>query len=245
MLLEEPPRTQGDVTFSLAGIPVRVHPLFWLVAVVLGLSATRGEPFAVLVWVVAVFVSIVVHELGHAVVARSYGFAPRITLYAMGGLASYQSNRRDAKTQIAISLAGPVAGFLLAVLVAVAVKATDRDVMFVWGLDPIVRFGFDPFEHWALTDFVHYMLYINIYWGLLNLLPIYPLDGGQVARAALTAADPQGGLWRSLWLSIFVAGGFAVYSLMHGDTYLTLLFAYMGYMSFAQLQAYGQGGGWR
>ena len=65
MLFAEPPPSQGDLRFRFFGFPARIHPFFWLVTVLLG---ARGDVSAVdlLVWVVVVFVSILVHELGHA-----------------------------------------------------------------------------------------------------------------------------------------------------------------------------------
>ncbi len=83
----EPPRTQFDLNFSLLGIPVRIHPMFWLVAVLLG--PKRQDPATLLTWVVAVFIAILVHEMGHAVVARTYRYRPWIVLYTAGGLTCY------------------------------------------------------------------------------------------------------------------------------------------------------------
>ena len=246
MLLDEPPRSQGDLIFSIAGIPVRVHPMFWLVALLLGLGATGGKPIPIAIWVAAAFVSILVHELGHALVARSYGFEPRITLHAMGGLASYLPARREPKSNIAITLAGPAAGFLFAMLVILALRASGRQVELTWSVSPLVQIYFDRFDNLNLHQFVFYLLYVNIYWGLLNLLPVYPLDGGQIARDLLTLADPGEGLRRSLWLSVLVAGGIAVYSLAQGSMYLGMMFAYLGYQSYTALQSYfGSGGGRR
>ena len=87
MLLGEPAPTQADLHFRIFGFPVRVHPLFWVVTVLLGLQG-RADPFETLVWVGVVFVSILVHELGHATLERTFGGHPWITLYSFGGLAS-------------------------------------------------------------------------------------------------------------------------------------------------------------
>ena len=89
MLLGEPPESQYDLHFSLLGIPVRVHPYFWLVSVLMGWN--QGDAKLALLWVAAVFVSILVHEMGHALVIRYYGWSPRVTLYSFGGLASSAS----------------------------------------------------------------------------------------------------------------------------------------------------------
>ena len=115
MLLGEPPPTQADLHFRVFGIPVRVHPLFWIVTLFLGLAAAR-RPIRceTLIWVAVVFVSILVHELGHALMQRYFGGHPWITLYGFGGLASCNDCDRSPRSQILISLAGPVAGFLLA-----------------------------------------------------------------------------------------------------------------------------------
>src|SRR6478736_1555485 len=129
MLLSEPAPTRGDIHFRLFGIPVRVHPMFWLVAVILGAgSFGRGEvdPVDALVWVVVMFASILVHELGHATMQRAYGGNPWITLYGMGGLASCNDCDRSPRSQIIISLAGPIAGFLLATVIILALRLSGH-----------------------------------------------------------------------------------------------------------------------
>ena len=124
MLLGEPARTAGDLNFSLFGIPVRVHPFFWLITLFLGpIRSQRPDIlYAVLAWILAVFISILIHELGHALVQRAYGYRPWITLYGLGGLASYdpaavyQPRGSPTVRQILISAAGPGAGFLMQVI---------------------------------------------------------------------------------------------------------------------------------
>ena len=114
----EPAPTQGDIHFRLLGVPIRIHPFFWLVAVILG--ANSGGAIEVLIWVAAVLVSILIHELGHALVIKAFGFRPWIVLYGMGGLTihdpaeNYNSRANSTLGQISISLAGPLAGFILA-----------------------------------------------------------------------------------------------------------------------------------
>jgi len=95
MLFEPPPDTRFDLRFSLAGIPIRVHPLFWIVAVLFGLSG--GGLLYLMIWVAVIFVSIVVHEIGHAVRMRSYGQSPRIVLHGPGGVAPCQPVGRYGK----------------------------------------------------------------------------------------------------------------------------------------------------
>ena len=92
MLLGEPPQTQYDLRFHVFGIPVRVHPWFWAIVVILGISGGgKTPPIDLLIWVGCVFVSILVHELGHAFTALAYGWKPGSRCMVLG--ASLPTNR--------------------------------------------------------------------------------------------------------------------------------------------------------
>ena len=91
--------------------------LFWVVTLILG-AAGNPNPVGISLWVAAVLVSILVHELGHALVAKAYGWPPRITLYGMGGLAAYEPGSQQTwKSRAIIAVSGPGAGFVLAAIV--------------------------------------------------------------------------------------------------------------------------------
>jgi Zn-dependent protease len=256
-VLAEPHRTPYDLVFPLAGIPVRVHPFFWLTAVLLGSGGIVPgiQPMTqLLMWVAIVFVSILVHEMGHALAIRYFGWRPWITLYAFGGLASYEPgysqfgksyNRKGNTTlgQIIIHLAGPVAGFLLAGVVVVALFATGRRLvfpLFIWDVE--LGRGQDFDNIWLLL-LTWQVLAVNIYWGLMNLLPVYPLDGGKISRDLLVAANTREGVTQSLWVSIVVAGMVAVYGASRDDWWLAILFGMLAYQSFQMLQMQRGGGG--
>ena len=117
MILAEPSPSQGDLHFSLLGFPVRIHPWFWLVALLL--SDLRDEPVHVVLWVVAMLLCILLHELGHAVVMQAYGYRPSIVLYSFGGLAIPHPGRAGVRRpgpwgEMLIAFAGPASGFILA-----------------------------------------------------------------------------------------------------------------------------------
>ena len=77
MLLNEPAPSSGDLHFSLLRIPVRVHPMFWVLSLILGVSGSNDRDLRpIIVWVVAVFVSVLVHEMGHALTIRALGAQP-------------------------------------------------------------------------------------------------------------------------------------------------------------------------
>ena len=97
MLLAEPPRTAYDLHFRLLGIPVRITPFFWVASVLLGWNLAQGFSaqsqgelsvgVALIIWTLAVLLSILVHEFGHALAFRLFGVESDVVLYHFGGLA--------------------------------------------------------------------------------------------------------------------------------------------------------------
>ena len=148
---------------KLLGIPTRIEGSFFVLSFFLGASRGRNLPL-LLEWMLVVFVSVLLHELGHALVARKFGLSPSIKLYSMGGLTSWDSEvTLTPLKHLLISLAGPAAGFLLGCIVFVAGPA-------VLGSSPSQLLAV------AYSD----LLWVNLGWGIFNLLPMLPLDGGQV-----------------------------------------------------------------
>lgn len=197
-VLAEPARTPYDLNFRLLGFRVRVHPFFWLGAGLLGGNLLRLGVPVWLVWIAVVFVSILVHELGHAIAFRRFGRSASIVLYAFGGLAVPDSIVGGRTRRILVSLAGPFAGFLLAGLV----------------------YGSNYLTHWSsekngelISHFYAMLILVNIVWGIFNLLPVYPLDGGQVSSELCEARWPGRGLRIALQISVWVAVAITVYSL--------------------------------
>jgi membrane-associated protease RseP (regulator of RpoE activity) len=86
---------------------------------------------------------------------------------------------------------------------------------------------------------LHNMLFVNILWGLVNLLPVYPLDGGRIAREALSIGHPRRGIICSLKLSAVTAGIMALVGLLMWESIFTaLMFAYLAYVNYQTLVAY-------
>jgi Zn-dependent protease len=190
------------------GIPVRVHPLFWLMGVVLGWNAVeRGLQYLVL-WIACVFVSILVHEFGHVFMGAFFGSRGHIVLYSFGGLAIGSSNLHQHWKRIAVYLAGPLAGFLLFGL--------------IFGLAYFVRP--DTISDLG-REFFRDMIFINLGWGLMNLLPIWPLDGGRITNDLLDWFLPGRGTKISLFLSVATASLLALngISLLRNERALPLL----------------------
>jgi stage IV sporulation protein FB len=252
VFLIEPQPTAYDLQFRVAGIPVRVHPLFWLMALILGAQGKPGPEL--LIWVAVVFVSILAHELGHAFMSRYFGQSARIALYLMGGLTISESSayglnsgrRRSstASSQILVSVAGPGAGFLLAGVLVAVIFAAGSQVSLDWvGWLPALSPELVPplsearYMDVVLTD----LLWVNMFWGLVNLLPIYPLDGGQIAREILVSRDRWKGTAQALWLSVFAGAGMALFGLVQMHSIFTALF--FGSLAASSYQALRQTGG--
>ncbi len=256
MFAVEPPPSQGDLHFRVFGFPVRVSPWFWAIAVMLTVGGGREvDPVEALVWVAVMFVSILIHELGHAFTQRHFGGRPRIALYGLGGLAICDDCDRSPRSQILISLAGPAAGFLFAAITILAVRLSGHQIGFLslggrpdfeaLGLEmvstqPMIVFQayFEPFASNVTNQLVADLLQINILWGLINLMPIYPLDGGRVSRELFTLNHPRRGIVQSLWLSAGAASAFAILGLMRGSILTALMFGYLAYANYQNIQAY-------
>ncbi len=253
MLLDEPSATPLDIRFRLFGFPVRVHPLFWPIMMLLGIGGIEAEDFRgtvaqLVIWTVAAFVSVLIHELGHAFVLRGYGFRPSITLYGFGGYASYDpapaSGRRMPGNfgQILISAAGPGIQLLFAVLLAVGLYFAGHAVaVFRWGplyfaLPAEREIVFNE----RITTLVRDLMLVSAFWAYFNLLPVYPLDGGRIARGVFVLADPGRGVRQSLILSIIVGLGMAILGLVTQDRMMMYFFLFMTYAN-AQALQYNRG----
>jgi stage IV sporulation protein FB len=256
LILAEPPRTNYDVHFELASVPVRIHPLFWLACLLLGIAGEQRRPEPVLIWALAMLVSILVHEFGHALTIKRFGWAPRVVLYQLGGLAvwdpsesysyAYNPNQDKPSVKILISAMGPMAGFLFAAVVVGLVWVTGHRITFELG--GALGIGWSVGDLPPLTALlVDYLLQINIFWGLMNLLPVIPLDGGQISRELFEMHNPYDGVVKSLWLSIITGAAVAVLGLVRfgltwNGVFIALLFGMLAYGSYATLQAYRGGG---
>ncbi len=251
MLLAEPNRTSYDLTFPLFGFEIRTHPAFFILPLLFGYSWIQGftvNPGVGLLIVAGVFwTSILIHELGHAFAFRYFGISSRIVLYWMGGLAipqsgnlwsSRQTGSLTPNQQIIVSLAGPFAGLLLALILCLIVPYLSGSIG--WhGIFPVPSFpdkGPVPFGS-AVHLVFSCAIVINVVLNLINLVPVFPLDGGKVARNALIQMDPWNGIRKSLILSIVAAIGMALISLRLLDgIFIAIFFGLMAHANFQELQ---------
>lgn len=168
----------------VAGVPVFAG---WSALFVLGFmvynrgTSTSGQIAQGLLYGATIFFSILVHELGHAVVGRRLGLQPQsILLHGFGGLCSY-GRRPGPRQGFYASAAGPAAGLLLGAL--------------VWGIQLGVGTLPQTATTWLLGQLLGQMVWINVFWSLFNLLPMWPLDGGHVLNHGLSMKLPGGRAW--------------------------------------------------
>jgi len=209
-VLDIPPASRGVINFKMFGTPVQIQPWFWITTLVLGWSQ---DSLATLAWVAVVLVSILVHEFGHVTAYRAFGSQGAVLLYSWGGLAIPAREIRGTLQRIVVALAGPFAGFSLAAITVVAAMNLGAQIDF--GVQMMVvpslralfpRETYVDHVYWVIL--VNDLLFVNFYWGLMNLLPVSPLDGSHVSRAILERASPAH--WRRLWLLLSAGVAFAI-----------------------------------
>ena len=213
--------------FRIAGIPVRIEPVFWIVTVFFAFNLQDAR--LIITWVAVVLVSILVHELGHAVALKVYGQQSSIVLHGFGGVTI--SQRRLTKTQsILVSLAGPLTALVLLGIPAMLIR--DSDYGFELQLD-----YFLSGRGFGLWPVVYFAVYVNIWWSIANLLPIRPLDGGNVMTELI-------GVQKARIVSIAVGGAAAVWAYFYSDEglrYAALFAAFLAFINFSEYRRASQG----
>jgi stage IV sporulation protein FB len=208
------------MNFRIGSIPIRVHVTFFITTVFLTLGATPTLQ-NLLTWMGVVLVSVILHELGHAFMGKAFGLAPEIDLHGMGGTTSWSAGRRLTTGQsIAVSLAGPAVG----ITIGGALWLASRNL---------------TSEPSALVALIlSRAIFVNFWWGMFNLVPMFPLDGGNAVRTALVAAFKLPGARAAHVGSMIVAAlvALAAWILLH-DWWVPLLCAMFGAQNWRALQA--------
>ena len=258
MLFNVERETRFDLRFRLFGTPIRVTPWFWFVTAASGFRLIQDVGFEYLfIWIACVFFSILMHEFGHIWMGRAFGNHGEIVLQAMCGLAVGSNGQYERWKRILVSLAGPgieliFSGVLITLLM---LFGNDRPFHFRGDLhwfDNIIGWLWHLSENASRSQHVRYvfffLLQINFIWAAVNLVPVWPLDGGQVSREIFTRFSQPNGVRASLALSIAVAvlicvhsassmlGGPRIPLLPHSSLFVLLLFAILALMSFQLLQ---------
>ena len=201
--------------FDLGAIPVRVELWFFITALLIGPHRMPG--IALLLPVV--FAGVLAHELGHAFAIRRHGFSPSITLHGFGGLTSWQGGDSLPPGQRAlISAAGPAVGITIGLVLLVLARAVS----------PLPPIG---------SELLRYAVWVNLGWGVLNLLPILPLDGGMIVGSLAEKLWGGHGLYAARVISIVACVAIGVTALAAGWLWSALLAAVLAVSNIQAVRA--------
>jgi stage IV sporulation protein FB len=222
--MSEIPQRRGIPLGSIGGTTIEMETSFIILVVFfvfLNLDQHLGIQYALL-WVPILLISVLFHELAHAATIALLGFGrSRVFLSGMGGVTVNQRRARPWQ-DLLISLAGPLGSFLLgwislSIADNVTVARTDR----------------------MLAALLPQLGHANIIWGIFNLVPVYPLDGGQTTRNVLrTFLTERRAFLISVWSSMVVGAGIAAVALIRGWFFLGIVVAMMVAQNFQQWQMY-------
>ena len=201
--------------FSVAGIPVRVEPIFLIISGLWGLRYVDIGIEVVGIWVLASFVSILVHELGHGFALKLFGEPSAIVLHGFGGVTISQRRTTLGRARsIIVSLAGSLTALVLLWLPARQLLASD------WMREQPVN----------LIYLVFFLAFQNLWWSVANLLPIRPLDGGNVT-AELFGIDQA----RRISIGAAIAG--AIWAFTHDQGYAAFFALFLAFNNWQEIRA--------
>lgn len=235
--------------FRLGGIPVQVHVSHLLISALLAWSFAQSErngaewpgnilidaanpdrartmAVVMIIWGLIISISVLVHELGHALSARAFGYSPAVQLLGLGGRTMPNApGEIPWHREVLFTLAGPGAGLLLGVLAGGALL----------GLEAAGSIN-------AVAAYVLKATFMaNLFWALVNLVPVAPLDGGHIARALLMHLfGKKGFLYAQIVTLLFAAAGLGLALFMKAPV-LGLLFGLWGFRAVSVIQAYLRG----
>ena len=212
--------------FRLGSFPVSVYPSFLIAAALLGYVWMEGWQ-SLLIWIAVVFVSVLVHELGHAVVALAFGGRPEIRLEGFGGVTFPRLPQPPpAWKQVVLSVAGPIAGLGLGVA--------------AWALGRVLPP--DPGSPAATVLLLFRVTSVD--WAILNLLPVLPLDGGHVMQAVIEGVRRKPSAAAASWASAAVAGCIAIVAWrLYGQPYVAIWFGLFAFQNVTRARLVAQESG--
>lgn len=213
---------------SIGGTTIRIDLSFIILVglfVASDYNPNQGIQYALL-WVPVLLISVLIHELAHAAAIALFGYGP--SEIVLGGIGGATINKRRARPwhDMVISVAGPLSSFALALLIHLLLRTVpfaQRDPM--------------------LVVFLPMLKTANIWWGIFNLLPVAPLDGGQAVRNFLRMfLNERVAFVVSVWVAIVIGSLIAIAGLLFRWIFLALLIAWYVFMNYQQWQYYRKHG---
>ena len=220
--------TRGIYLFDVARFPVYLDTSGLIfIGLILLLQMGGGGVLGILgafLWIVAIYGSILAHELGHAVVGRRLGYGTAdIYLSFFGGVAVWSGRTsRSRRDQLFVTLAGPAVNVVLCILFSLLMRFPPP---FISLLAP------------SLQGLIGDLYWINLILAVFNILPIYPLDGGQALRTALAYRIRGSRLLRiSLQVSFATLGLVMLYAVLNSRIFLVIMLAQIAFQNWQEWQ---------
>lgn len=201
-------------------IPIHIFPFFWLLIMIIG-WLNSASILGTVIWSAVILISILIHEFGHALTALAFGQQAEIHLVGLGGLTKREGPKLDRWKEFLIVFNGPLAGFITFI------------IAYQWA-------GFVSEKKTILIYALEVAINVNLFWTLLNLLPVLPLDGGHLLRILLEGIFGLRGLKAAFFISIILASliglyFFLAYHILMGALFLML--AFESYRAWADLKS--------
>ena len=225
---------------KIRGIPLRIHPSWFLVFLYFTLSARDqfetlldGQPSIWNGWVIGaftsslLFLSVLLHELAHSFVAIGEGLKVRdITLFFLGGMANLEKECPTSKGSLKIAISGPVVSLLLAFLMILLSNNLSE-------------------SNFILSNLFKQVGSLNLLIGVFNLLPIMPLDGGVILKSLIWyfTGSKKAGIKvaiSSARLISFIAVFIGIFNLLRGNLYIAICFSIIGLFVFSSSKSQSQ-----
>jgi len=219
--------------FKVRGIEIKMHFTFPLILIWAGLSfgmfnngGLEGAVYGVLVTSL-VFLIVLLHELGHSIAAQYYMVKVRqIVLLPIGGVAQLEEIPEDPKKELVIAAAGPLVNFALAILLLLVGPLLGQ-VFSARGLLSLAT----SLGELSFSSIFLYVFTTNLFIGLFNLIPAYPMDGGRILRALLaTKLTYTRATSIAVMIGQILSWGFGLWGFLNGNFFLIILafFIYTG-----------------
>jgi Zn-dependent protease len=235
------------VRFRLGSIPVEIHLSHVLISGLLAWTFAQPghgdlwpdtvlrnpsspdyaatQALTILVWAVVISGSVLIHELGHALASLLFGYRPSIHLIGMGGVTQPNAEGQIPwHRDVLLTLAGPVFGLMLGL--------ASGAVFFL-----IDRAGGSEGARYILRG----AAIANIFWAVLNMIPVQPLDGGRIATAVLQRVFGRQGFLYAQILALVLGSAVLVFSAVTRSIFLGIFFGMYMLRSWTLIQAYRRG----
>jgi membrane-associated protease RseP (regulator of RpoE activity) len=209
------------IRFTIFGIPVEIQTWFWITMVVLGYmqfsKSVDSEmlPLCVSLFVLAGLVSILVHELGHALAGMYFRAKPYIVLQSLGGYAAFPNSQFTRTQSFLVTAAGPAIQVLLGILSYAVLH-------------------YFPQEKEMFLLFFKVLTAISILWAILNLVPVFPLDGGRMMFALMGPRREKLAWWISMICGSIAGICFIAYGIFPFMGVMLLFMVFQNYQIYSQ-----------